>query len=48
MQKAKKCTERIMTMESQVITIKATMEMAMMTRVTMAIERIFLCLKRND
>ena len=47
MQKVKKYTEKIVTMENQVIMIKvimgmAMMEMATMTRVTMAMEKIFM------
>ena len=50
MQKAKRYTEKIVSTENQVMTTKffigmAMTEMAMMIRVTMAMEKIFLCLR---
>ena len=43
MQKEKKYTDKTVIMENQVITMKAIIEMSMMTMVTMAMERTFLC-----
>ena len=53
MQKVKRYIEKIVTMESQAIMTKVITGMAMMvtvtiTRVTMAMEKVFQCRKRND
>ena len=47
-QKVKKYTEKTVIMESHVTKIKAIVEMAMMTRITIKMEKTFLCLRLND